>query len=444
MTVSSLSRVLMLCAFVSVSCSSSENGESSANGNHSDGGADSSDGTGGTGGAGGSAGTGGTGGGILNTDSGNDQGTEEACVQQSVEATIEHRPIDIIFVIDNSGSMSAEIEEVEAQINANFASIIDSAVPAIDYRVVMLSRYGAFSSRKICVAEPLGGAKDDNQDGHCDAPLPNEPINTSKFFHHSMSIGSYNAFCQLLAGFSAADEFKLQPNGYGEILRPEAFKFITVITDDRVNCPPFDDLNTENGGKAAAQAFDKALRELSPEHFGKSENERNYSFWSIVAMAPYEPTAAKPNGSPHPPDESLSPVTTEKCKPSAVNPGTGYQALSIMTGGYRFPTCGLDYTEMFQLMAEGVVKGSEVPCEFMIPEPPPGETLDLNTVEVAYKSNGTLVEVFNKVASEEECDSSSFLIDGERIVLCPQACDVVQADADAKIDILFGCEIQIK
>ncbi|HQB42424.1 MAG TPA: hypothetical protein PLV85_02420, partial [Polyangiaceae bacterium] len=116
MTVSSLSRVLMLCAFVSVSCSSSENGESSANGNHSDGGADSSDGTGGTGGAGGSAGTGGTGGGILNTDSGNDQGTEEACVQQSVEATIEHRPIDIIFVIDNSGSMSAEIEEVEAQI----------------------------------------------------------------------------------------------------------------------------------------------------------------------------------------------------------------------------------------------------------------------------------------------------------------------------------------
>jgi hypothetical protein len=37
------------------------------------------------------------------------------------------RPIDIIFVIDNSGSMSEEIQEVEENIYSNFASIIQNA-----------------------------------------------------------------------------------------------------------------------------------------------------------------------------------------------------------------------------------------------------------------------------------------------------------------------------
>jgi hypothetical protein len=115
-----------------------------------------------------------------------------------------------------------------------------------------------------------------------------------------------------------------------------------------------------------------------------------------------------------------------------------------MTGGYRYPTCGLDYTDIFQLMALGVVKGAQVPCEFDIPEPPPGETLDLSTVEVAYSSGATLVQKYGRVSSEAECDDSSFVIEDEKIILCPEACEAVQSDPDARIEILFGCEIKVK
>jgi hypothetical protein len=368
----------------------------------------------------------------------------EVCAQSEAVATIESKPVDIIFVIDNSGSMSEEIREVEYQINYNFASIIDSAVPPIDYRVIMLARFGAWSTNRICVAEPLGGIPDADNDGHCDS-IPSQPVNTAKFFHHSQSIASHDALCRLLASFTAPDEYGLQPNGYGEVLRPEAFKFIVVVTDDGVSCTPYNDANLVAGGLTVAPAFDSDLLTLSPLHFGASPEERNYSFWSIVSLAPYLATAQKPYGDPHPPDDTLAPIITGECTPSAVDPGTGYQALSIMTGGYRYPTCGLDYTDMFQLMAQGVILGARVACEFGIPEPPEGETLDLETVQVRYLSDGQEVEVFNPAPSLADCSETEnqFYIEDDTIKLCPSACALVQADDKAEIKILYGCELNI-
>lgn len=162
-------------------------------------------------------------------------------------------------------------------------------------------------------------------------------------------------------------------------------------------------------------------------------------------MEPFMPTAGMPYGEPHPPDDVIAPITTAECTPSAQNPGTGYQQLSIQTGGYRFPTCGLDYTAMFQLMAQGVIAGAQVACEFAIPEPPEGETLDLDTVQVRYSSNGTLVDTFNQAPSLAECSTTEnqFYIEGEQIKLCPTACDAVQTDANAAIDVLYGCDLTV-
>lgn len=368
----------------------------------------------------------------------------EICAQNSVEATLEVKPIDIIIFIDNSGSMSHEIQEVERQINKNFAEIIDSAEPPIDYRVIMLSQFGSYGSNDICVAEPLGGIPDTNNDGHCDT-IPSQPVNTDKFFHHSARISSHNGLCQVITHLTTADAYDLQPNGYGEVLRPEAFKFLLVVTDDGVRCGDYHDYDTVAGGWDTAHAFDEDLMTLFPEHFGSSPEERNYTFWSIVSLAPYEPTGDKPYGEPHPPDETLAPVIEDKCTPSAVDPGTGYQALSIITGGYRYPTCGLEYTEIFQLMAEGVILGAAVSCEFLIPEPPEGETLDLDTVQVRYGSDGEEIEVFNKVDSINDCsqDDYNFYYDESHIILCPNTCDLVQSDPNAEIDILFGCELNV-
>jgi hypothetical protein len=302
----------------------------------------------------------------------------------------------------------------------------------------MVSAFGQSSNQEICVAEPLGGIPDADGDGHCDT-VPNAPVNTPKFFHHSVSIGSHDALCQLIDQLATGDDFDLQPMGYESVLRPEAFKFFAVITDDNVSCDSFSDGNSETSGQGVANEWDAALFTASPaQFFGADATERRYSFWSIVALAPFMGDMADPYGSPYPPTE---PITTQECTPSAVNPGTGYQALSILTGGHRFPTCGLDYTDIFELMALGVIQGAAAACEFQIPDPPPGEMINLDTIQVKYSSAGVPVDTFNRVPTLADCDASSFYIEGDTIFLCPEACTIVQSDEDAEIDVLYGCAI---
>jgi len=74
------------------------------------------------------------------------------CAVQEAAASLTKRPVDIIFAIDNSGSMSGEIAEVEKQVNDNFATLI--AASGIDYRVIMVSSHGNSASRMRCSARP--------------------------------------------------------------------------------------------------------------------------------------------------------------------------------------------------------------------------------------------------------------------------------------------------
>ncbi len=384
----------------------------------------------------------GTGGDLFSTSSngGAGSGGDDSCANVTQEATLTNRPVDIIVAIDNSGSMGGEIFEVEAQITQNFATILDNAMPAIDYRVIMVARYGSSSGpESICVSAPLGGIPDMDMDGHCDT-LPAQPVETMNFFHHSVEVSSHNALCRLLEQYDVADEFNLHPNGYKDLLRQEAFKFFLVITDDGVSCSfngnNFQDGDNVNGGTQVAADWDTAILALDPAQFGTDMN-RNYVFWSIISQAPFMANGMKPYGDPVPATE---PVTSSTCTPGAADPGTGYQGLSVLTEGFRYPTCGLEYTDIFTLMAQGVIAGSQVPCEFGIPDPPAGEELDLDTVEVIYSSNGMPVDTYTKVADANACTPTSFYIDSGNIILCPGACSVVQADENAKIDLSFDCK----
>ena len=158
-------------------------------------------------------------------------------------------------------------------------------------------------------------------------------------------------------------------------------------------------------------------------------------------------TMAEPYGEPHPPDPALAPVIAQECNQGAQAPGTGYQWLSMKTGGYRYPTCAADvtppddYDQLFTLMAQGVIDGAQIECEIAIPDPPPGETIDMNTLEVAYESGGTPVSTFTQVPSAAECDAMSFYIDMDTIILCPEACAPVQADDMAKLTVSYDCGV---
>ncbi|HEY8376549.1 MAG TPA: hypothetical protein VIK91_08675, partial [Nannocystis sp.] len=239
--------------------------------------------------------------------------------------------------------------------------------------------------------------------------------------------------CKLINNYSTADEFNLAPNGWREWLRPNSFKVFLEFTDDGVDCGPYDDNNNVNSGNSSAMLFDTNLRALDPAMFGATAETRNYKWYSIVAMAYNNP--------PEAPYTPADPIITGEC-PTAADPGTGYQALSIMTDALRFPLCDTTkYDVVFQAIANGVINDVQIACDFDIPEPPPGTILDEDSILVLFTPSGQVNPiVLMKVPSVDQCDAMSFYVEDGRVYLCPQACTLAQSDKDAKIEVEFTCD----
>jgi hypothetical protein len=396
----------------------------------------------------------------------------EDCVQVGSEADLSKRPVDIIFAIDNSNSMASEIQAVQNSINTNFASII--AASNIDFRVIMLADFGHYDggAKSVCISGTLNPGQTCPADG-ADAVYGVAPVITAgKYYHYDPdgathdkdnSVGSLNSLCRALEWIDQPDGFGLAPTGWGAWLRPEAQKVFVEVSDDHADCSAdldgdgVDDIDindtqddpangTDVAGEWQALTFDSLLRAQAPTQFGTAD-ARNYVFHSLVSI----PAQADPNAnSPYLP---AAPIQNADC-PSGENPGTAYEALSRMTSGLRFPICAADpaapggslmgFDSIFNAIAQGVVQGSKVECDFPIPAPPAGETLDRDTVEAIYTpGNGDPAEAFRSVASAADCAmlDDHFYFDGDNIVLCASTCSRVQADTSADIQIRFGCTL---
>jgi hypothetical protein len=383
-------------------------------------------------------GTGSGEGGNVELDAGlNDSGLDpdSACATQMSTATLVKKPVDIIVLIDNSGSMTEEIVGVQKNINTNFATILDAS--GLDYRVILVSRHGkATAGQSICIEAPLSGIPLDGCNPKPVAPavFPAKPVNNpGKFYHYSTEIASNDSWCKIFSTYNTPDEFNLAPNGWSEWLRPEAYKAFIEITDDRVTCGAYNDKNTAAGGTTTAAKFDLDLQALSATQFvDATTSMRNYRFYSIVAMAYNTPPTA--------PYLPADPVITGKC-PTAANPGTGYQALSVLTDSLRFPLCDTtSYDVVFQAIAQGVIAGAKVSCDFPVPDAPMGKTIDLASVVVQYTPGGMGNAMnFTQVADAAACVPNGFYLSTGIIHLCPATCDVVQKDSKAAIDVLFAC-----
>jgi hypothetical protein len=360
----------------------------------------------------------------------NDAGSADegrACIAQEVRAEMIKRPIDVLFVIDNSASMVEEIVEVESEINVNFANIIEGA--GVDYRVIVLSGHGLNTNQRICIAAPLSGA------ATC-APPPTAPVESARFFHHSTWVDSNQPWCQLLTSFGAADELGVHPEGYGVLLREDAFKVIVVITDDRPFCvyganTLSDSFDPEN----AAAEFEAALFGRSPQ-FGTAA-KRNYVFHTIAGM---NWANVNDRSLAHAPD---APLVGDRCGDEVMSEALGYQALSRLTGGLRYPSCSPSFTTIFNEIAKGVIEGAQLPCHYELPPPPAGATLDLATVVPTFASEPSAAPVdFRQVASEEACLVNDFYIAGGEITLCPDTCAFVKDATAGYMKIKYGCAVE--
>lgn len=103
-----------------------------------------------------------------------------------------------------------------------------------------------------------------------------------------------------------------------------------------------------------------------------------------------------------------------------------------------------DVTQFAAKMEE--IRAAALSCEFGIPDPPLGETLDFDLVNVQYTPGGTTTPLtFPKVENAAACgNGQGWYYDDNasptQIFLCPASCTDVQGDAEADMKVLFGCE----
>ncbi len=259
------------------------------------------------------------------------------------------RPVDIIFVLDNSSSMADSVAGIQSGLPSTFAPALDAA--GVDYRIIVLSRYGRTalgdSDFPLCIAAPLGASDCSDPDNQ---PLMHHP---PRFYQFSAEVTSDNALCVTLQALSQPDELPpnqrswtpIAPNGYAEFLRPEAWKTFVLVTDADASCSygglTFVDGDETQAGYLAA-VFDQALLAASPGNFGSSESRR-YEWHSVTGIDV---------GAPLGPSE---PITTSDCSSEALL----YQAISIQSGGTRLSLCSASLlSDVFATLAQKVVERS--------------------------------------------------------------------------------------
>ncbi len=391
---------------------------------------------GGSGGSGGSSasGNGGSGAGIVIDSGPADTGIDPdaACDLQKYSAKLEKKPVDVVFILDNSCSMTDEIIAIEKNINTNFAQIIKAS--GVDYRVVFIAEQGpANPDESICIGAPLGGTK-------CPVAANQPPVNNPPIFYHydNNDVESHDSWCKMIDWYDKPDRYNLAKTGWREWLRPEAFKAFVEITDDGISCTrgqwSYNDSDQVAAGKTAAEKFDADLLARDPAQFGDPTN-RNYTWYSIVGVG------ANP-GSPNKSWAATDPVSTSKCS-TAPGPGTGYQWLSNMTGGIKFPVCeGQGFDVVFQEIAKGVIKSASIACDFDLPDPPQGKEIDPATISIEFTPQGGSPTKITQVANAAACTQDAFYIEGTKIKLCSNTCTAVQGSPNADLQILALCKGQ--
>lgn len=347
----------------------------------------------------------GGGGGKVNEDAGQpnvETVVNADCAQTQVTATdtTELIPADIIIAVDTSGSMGAETEFVQEQLNRFSEQIINSGV---DARVILLATPtpavagdagvqpgtpgggGGFGRQtySICIDAPLGS-------GQCpdDSNLPG-------FVHINREIRSNDALNKFIDTFPE----------WREHLRPNSLKAFLVISDDNATERP----------NNSAESFTQNLEALAPELFERWNMNAVYSFTMCTDLA------------------------------AAV--GTVYRELVAQTGGVEGDLCEQNFQPVFDKLATQIVEnaGAELVCEWEIPPAVDGQTFSTELVKVQRTSESGAATQLTRVDGIADCSSGGWYFDDNfnpaKIIACEATCDAMQDDSGGGIDVSFGCEI---
>jgi hypothetical protein len=296
------------------------------------------------------------------------------------------RPIDAIVLPDESPSMGVARAAVSTAMETTFRTTMEAA--SIDYRVIWNGT----------------------------TPLPMLEA-TGRLTRNPIGLGS-------------GDDGMFKPaldtyDIWRAALRDDALKVFVHFTD-------------ATGGSGAAitgytGTFDEVLVAREPALWGTAGDYR-FVYHTFVGLTPNTPSTD--------PYEPSAPVVSGSCSGSFVNP-VALQEMARRTGGLRYPLCLSDsFDAVFRRIAESAIERASVACELLLPEHPVGMTLDLATLAVRYTS-GAASEVLLRASDAAACSDTGFLLEADRVVLCPDACTRLQGDPDATLTLLTGCDPEV-
>lgn len=313
-----------------------------------------------------------------------DTDTFNECASVSQTAELEILPADIIIVVDNSGSMTDEAEMVQNNLNDFSQQIIASGV---DAHVVLVSGYEDEFNNGICVESPLGS-------GDCpgDSNLPT-------YKHVDKYISSH------YGPKWATDEYE----EWADMLRTNAKTHFLFVSDDN----PYQN----------ADDFNKILSELEPPI-------TDYTVHAIAADVD--------------PEVACGEVPKGPCCEYATNEGVDYKQMVSNTGGVFGDLCLQEFQGVFGALATAVSQLA-LECEWAIPAPPQGETLDPEKVNLDIVDDQGATVSIGYVPSAGDCASvlNGWYYDNpanpKEMKLCDQTCEWIRGLTSAQILVKFGC-----
>lgn len=306
-------------------------------------------------------------------------------------AEVAKAKVDIVFVIDNSGSMGEEMTQIKTNVNS-FAQKIGQT--GLDYRVIFIVRKASSPTQTglvICVPPPLGGA-------NC---ADNPPL----FWHINQDVQSNDSLSLILSTYDSNNAAL----AWNKHLRADAYKVFVEVTDDQ--------------SQMTSQAFDQALLAKAPAGMFGTAADRRYIFHTIAGWTP-----------------GTAFVTGAKCS-SAVNNGSRYQELSQLTKGIIDSVCKTDYSGVLDNIAKGTT--DRLACELTVPTQASADPTKV-AVQVTFPNTppATLVRVTDASKCAQNPDAWYYDDNAapKRILLCADFCTRVNAKQGTKIQALVGCK----
>jgi hypothetical protein len=311
------------------------------------------------------------------------------CAAQVTEAR--RGEVDVIVIIDTSGSMDEETAQVQQNMNS-FAQTIGQS--GLDYRVIMIADkfkpppFPFVPGSGICVPPPLAGA-------NCG---DNPPL----YRHITEEVGSKDSLHKILQTYDST---------WHQWARPTATKVFIEITDDN------SDLDWAS--------FDQQLLAKAPAGMFGSQGQRKYIFNSICGWAENTPALSGGN-----------------CN-SAENNGDQYQHLSQLTNGVIDSVCKKSYANVFGKLADGLI--TALGCTFGIPGAQSGP-VDPTKVVVRYTKAGAAAAELTQVTDPSKCGTIAgawYFNDNQNpghIVFCPDLCNTAGKDTTGKVEVAVGCK----